>query len=76
MQWVSNVRPSVRPQKLCSISTKFGSLCRQRSISDADGMQGQGQGHEPLKVGFLNYGTILKACRGRIFYFCPTFCVT
>jgi len=37
-----------------------------------DGMQYdliQGQGHEPL-------GTILKACLGRIFYFCPSFCVT
>jgi len=26
--------------------------------------------------GCLNYGTIPKAYRGRIFYFCPSFCVT
>jgi len=60
-----------------------------------DPTQGQGQGHEPLKVensaifkgyplphlqwglandhGFLIYGTILKAYRGRIFYFVLVF---
>ena len=26
--------------------------------------------------GFLNYGTIPKVCRGRIFDFCPSFCFT
>jgi len=63
-----------------------------------DPIQGQGEGHEPLKVlkfghfqklspppfimglandhGFLNYGTIPKAYRGRSFDFCPSFCVT
>ena len=63
-----------------------------------DPIQGQGQGHEPVKVGksaifqgylspppfimgtgkwprFLNYGAIPKAYRGRIFDFCPSFCV-
>jgi len=65
-----------------------------------DPIQGQGQGHEPLKVGNLTifmiisspiyYGagkcphiitlghntTIPKAYRGRMFDFCPSFCVT
>jgi len=63
-----------------------------------DPIQGQGQGHETLKVGnsaifniyllpqlrwglandhgLLHYGTIPKAYRGRIFEFCPSFCVT
>jgi len=59
IKWVSNVRtsvrPSVRPQKVSLISTKFGVVGRGRRVSH-DGMQydpiqGQGQGHEPLKAG-------------------------
>ena len=57
-----------------------------------DPIQGQGQGHEPLKVGnsaifkgyllpHLQWGlandhTILTVYRGQIFDFCPSFCVT
>jgi len=56
--WVSNLRPSVRvfvrPQKVSSILMKFGIQVvldeRCKNGKDHALIQGQGQGHEPMKV--------------------------
>jgi len=43
-----------------------------------DPIQGQGQGHEPSKVGnsAIFDGYLLPNLSGRIFDFCSSFCVT
>jgi len=55
MKWVSNVRPPVRPSTIFFDLKKICYIGRGRRVMH-DGMQydpiqGQSQGHEPLKVG-------------------------
>ena len=45
-----SVRPSVRPQKVSSISMKFGIQVEVHDGMPYGRIQGQGQGHEPLKL--------------------------
>jgi len=113
IKWVSNVRPPsctpymtyvrqyIRPQKVSSISMKYGmyvevdewcmtvcSMTRSKVMVKVTSpwkseiqpfskaisspiYNGLASDH-----GFLNYGAIPKAYRGRIFYFCFSFCVT